>query len=99
MLRLYCAGGNSVGSTLLIRTVVYEAKNRAKSLGDYVGPRVGKLQPITRRQLRHSRNNVALALGGNGIYYNKEKHDIDAPAFEKDGRTLVPVRAISRPSD
>lgn len=96
MLRIYCGNGNSVGSTLLVKDyVVYEGKEPREIAKDESGPRVGKIATDNSAAIKTLGDNVALALGGNGIYYNKEKHDIDVPAFETNGRTLVPVRAIS----
>lgn len=97
MLRLYSYGGNQVGATLLVKDyMVYEGTELRDIPKDYLGPKVSKV--VTNNDAAISalgKNVVAISVGGNGIYYNSEKHDIDAPAFIKDDRTLVPVRAIS----
>ena len=41
------------------------------------------------------RGKTALCVGNASIFYDGEKHKTDAPAFIEDGRTLVPVRAVS----
>lgn len=95
LLRIYCTK-NPTGNNLMIKDyVVYEGKELREISKDTTAPRVGKIATDNSAAIKTLGDNVAIAVGGNGIYYNKEKHDIDAPAFVKDDRTLVPVRAIS----
>ena len=95
-LRIYVGSGNAVGSNLLVKDyLVYEGTEPREIADDDLGPRVSVVAQDNSAAIKTLGDNVALALGGNGIYYNREKHDIDAPAFETGDRTLVPVRAIS----
>lgn len=97
LLRMYCSKGNSVGSTLMVKDyVVYEGNELRDIPKDYTGPRTSVVSTDNSAAIKILGNDVvAISVGGNGIYYNGEKHSIDAPAFIKDDRTLVPVRAIS----
>lgn len=96
MLRIYSSKGNTVGNNLMIKDyVVYEGTEPREIAKDYTGPRSAKVTTDNSAATKTLAGNVAIAIGGNGIYFDNEKHDIDAPAFIKDDRTLVPVRAIS----
>lgn len=97
MLRIYCHANNELGSTLLVKDyTVYEGTELRDIPKDYTGPKVSKVTIDNSKAIKILGNDVvAISVGGNGIYYQGEKHDIDAPAFVKDDRTLVPVRAVS----
>ena len=97
LLRLYFSPTNEIGTALMIKDyTVYEGNELRDIPKDYTGPRNSKISLDNSAAIKVLGNDVvAISVGGNGIYYNGEKHDIDAPAFIKDDRTLVPVRAIS----
>ncbi len=44
---------------------------------------------------RKGNDNLTLAIGENKMYFNGKEINLDVPAKIKDGRTLVPLRAIS----
>lgn len=96
MLRIYF-GKNAIGSNLMLDNYkVYEGKELREIKADEVPPRQSKIVTDSALAINSlGKDVVAISIGGNGIYYGGEKHAIDAPAFVKDDRTLVPVRAIS----
>ena len=96
MLRIYCNNGNTVGSNLMIKDYqVYEGAEPREIAADEKPPRIPKIPIDNSKAIRLLGDVVALGIGGNGIYYNEEKHPIDAPAFIEGDRTLVPMRAIA----
>lgn len=98
-IRFYCAGGNqneTGAKTMIDNLLVYEGTKPREISFDAPDEEVCKIVTDNKDGIQALGNDVvALSLGGNGIYYNGEKHEIDAAAYVKDNRTLVPVRAIS----
>ena len=75
------------GRTLVPMRAVFEAMGCAV----YYSADDGK-QIISARR---GNDNLLLTIGENKMYFNSEEKELDVPAKIKDGRTLVPLRAIS----
>lgn len=96
MIRFYFNNNNDVGTKMFIDNYkIYEGTEPREISNEVVANANPKLNLTNAQAVAVLKDYVALSVGGNGIYYNKEKHDIDAPAYIKDNRTLIPVRAVS----
>lgn len=98
-IRFYCAGGNqneTGAKTMIDNLLVYEGLKPSEISFDAPDDEVEKFTTDNKEGITALGDDVvALSVGGNGIYYDGEKHEIDAPAYVKDNRTLIPVRAVS----
>ena len=73
--------------TLVPMRAVFETMGCAVYYSDQDGKQI-----VTARRANDS---LLLTIGENKMYFNGEEIDLDVPAKIKDGRTLVPLRAIS----
>lgn len=96
MLRFYFNAGNSIGSNMMIDNYkVYEGVEPREVEDVAVLNQTSKIIMNNINAQSQLRGVVALSVGGNGIHYDDKKHALDAAAYVEDGRTLIPVRAVS----
>ena len=75
------------GRTLVPLRAIFETMGCAVYYSDIDGKEVVSA--------RRANDNLQLTIGENKMYFNGEKKALDVPAKITDGRTLVPLRAIS----
>ncbi len=98
MVRFYFNGGNNAGTSMLIDDFkVYEGTEPREISNEVVknDKAVVTMDSTAAINLLNREGLVALSVGGNGVFYKGEKHEIDAPAYIENGRTLIPVRAVA----
>ncbi len=96
MVRFYFNAKNEVGTKMFIDNYkIYEGNELRDIPDEEIRSANPKVVLDNNAAIAVLKDTVALSVGGNGIYYNREKHPIDAPAYVKDNRTLIPVRAVS----
>lgn len=96
LVRFYFLPNNAVGTNMLFDNYkVYEGICPRNVENNEVANKKPLINTDNTKAENLLKDTVALAVGGNGIYYNGEKHDLDAPAYVDNYRTLIPVRAVS----
>lgn len=98
MVRFYFNIDNAVGTNMMVDNFkVYEGTEPREISNEVVKSQVAKINTSNSGaiNLLNREGLVALSVGGNGVFYGGEKHAIDAPAYIDNGRTLIPVRAVS----
>ena len=75
------------GRTLVPMRAIFETMGCAV----YYSEEDGKQNVFARR----ANDSLLLTIGENKMYFNNDEKDLDVPAKIKDGRTLIPLRAVS----
>ncbi len=96
MMRIHFGANNAVGTNIMLDNLkVYEGA-APRDIGN--DPMLNQTSKIVMNNVEAKnalgKEVVALSVGGNGIYYDGEKHEIRVPAYaEQDGRQMIPVEA------
>ncbi len=95
LFRFYMFPSQSGANIILDNYKIYEGNTLRDILENTNAQDAPTIDLSDKQAVSLLKNNVALSIYSNYIYYNNEKHQTDGGAYIKDNRTLIPVRAVS----